>query len=277
MWRFRGDDLVAARARVDAALEIGCTLFDTADIYGPDNGEPFGAAEALLGRLFATDKALRGRMVLATKGGIIPPTPYNSSAAYLVDACEASLRRLGVDTIDLYQIHRPDLLAHPAEVASAFDRLRSAGKIREVGVSNHTAEQTRALMAHLPFPLASVQPEFSALAYAPLEDGVLDLAMEAGLGVLAWSPLGQGRLGRVGADETSRRVIAVLDAIAHREGVSRTAVAYAWVLQHPSRPVVLIGTQTPERIREAAEAYRASLTREDWYAVLVAARGEPMP
>jgi predicted oxidoreductase len=106
---------------------------------------------------------------------------------------------------------------------------------------------------------------------------VLDLAMEAGLGVLAWSPLGQGRLGRVGADETSRRVIAVLDAIAHREGVSRTAVAYAWVLQHPSRPVALIGTQTPERIREAAEAYRVSLTREDWYAVLVAARGEPMP
>jgi aryl-alcohol dehydrogenase-like predicted oxidoreductase len=277
MWRFRGDDLAAARARVDAALAIGCTLFDTADIYGPDNGEPFGAAEALLGRLLAEDPALRARMIVATKGGIAPPAPYDSSAAYLIEACEASLRRLRTDVIDLYQIHRPDLLAHPAEVAAALDRLRAAGKIKAAGVSNYTAAQTRALMAHLPFPLAAVQPEFSPLAPGPLEDGVLDLAMEAGLGVLAWSPLGQGRLGGAGGDDRSRRVIAALDAIGARSGVTRTAIAYAWVLAHPSRPIALIGTQTPARIREAAQAYDVSLSREDWYAILVAARGAPMP
>lgn len=277
MWRFRGDDTKAARARVDAALAIGCTLFDTADVYGPDNGEPFGAAEALLGRLFADDPGLRARMVLATKGGIVPPVPYDSSAAYLVSACEASLRRLRTDCVDLYQIHRPDLLAHPAEVAEAFDRLRQAGKIRAAGVSNYTASQTAALLAHMPFPLASIQPELSPLATEPLENGVLDLAMECRLGVLAWSPLAQGRLGGDGGDARAQRVIAALDAIAQREGVVRSAVAYAWVLAHPSRPVALVGTQTPERIAEAAEARRVTLSRADWYAILVASRGTPMP
>lgn len=277
MWRLRGGDAKAALRLAETALEAGLTLFDTADIYGPDNGEPFGAAEALFGEALAAAPGLRGRITLASKGGIVMGVPYDSSAAYLVAACEASLRRLRTDVIDLYQIHRPDLLAHPAEVAAALDRLRRDGKIREAGVSNHTAAQTAALEAHLPFPLASVQPEFSALAIDALEDGVLDHAMARRLAVLAWSPLAQGRLADAPKDESSARVIAALDAIAAAQGATRTAVALAFVLAHPSRPVALVGSQTPARLAEATAALNVKLTRADWYAILVAARGAPMP
>ena len=277
MWRFAGADVGAARAWIDAALEAGCTLFDTADIYGLGTEGGFGAAESLLGRVLAGAPSLRGRMVLATKAGIEPGTPYNSSADYLVGACEASLRRLGVDHVDLLQVHRPDLLAHPEQVARAFDALYRAGKIRAAGVSNYTVAQTRALLGYLAMPLASVQPEYSALALEPLADGILDLALERGIGVLAWSPLAQGRLAGAGADARGARVIGVLDAIAAREGVARSAVACAWVMAHPSHPVPLIGSQSPPRIIEAAAACRVVLSRADWYRVLEASRGERMP
>jgi len=195
MWRFAGADSAAAQQRIEAALDIGCTLFDTADIYGYSTPEGFGGAELLLGRVLRAAPALRQRMVLATKGGIFPPLPYDSSANYLAQACEKSLQRLGIDCIDLYQIHRPDLLTHPHEVAETLERLRLAGKIRAAGVSNYSAAQLDALCACMPFPLASIQPEFSPLVIELLSDGVLDAAMRHGIAVLAWSPLAQGRLG----------------------------------------------------------------------------------
>ncbi|HQT55641.1 MAG TPA: aldo/keto reductase, partial [Phenylobacterium sp.] len=163
MWRFKGSDVKAARARVEAALAAGLTFLDTADIYGPDNDEPFGTAEALFGQVLKDAPQIRDQVVLASKGGIVMGTPYDSSAAYLESAVEASLSRMGIDKIDLYQIHRPDHLAHPAQVAQVLTRLRSAGKIGEVGLSNHTAAQVSALQAHLAFPIACVQIEFSPL------------------------------------------------------------------------------------------------------------------
>jgi predicted oxidoreductase len=286
MWRFAGADPDTAQLRIEAAMEIGCTLFDTADIYGYSTPEGFGGAELLLGRVLRAAPALRQRMVLATKGGIFPPLPYDSSASYLTQACEKSLQRMGVDCIDLWQIHRPDLLTHPAEVAGALERLRQAGKIRAAGVSNYSAAQLDALCAHMPFPLVSIQPEFSPLAIEPLVDGVLDAAMRHGLAVLAWSPLGQGRLGdaqppaataSAPSSVGAAAVRAVLDRIAARAGTPSSAVAYAWVMAHPSRPVPLIGSQNPARIREAAAAYTVHITREEWYQVLEASRGEPLP
>ncbi len=277
MWRFRGDDLTAATRLVETALDIGVNLFDTADIYGPDNGEVFGAAEALLGRVLAGAPSLRGAMVLATKGGIEMGVPYNSSADYLISACEASLRRLGVERIDLYQIHRPDSLAHPAEVAGALERLRVAGKIAEVGVSNHTPAQVAALAAHLPFKLAAIQLEFSALAIEPLYDGVLDQAMEMGLGVMAWSPLAGGRLAGDSQEGRAPAVREALDALATAHGASRTAIAYAWIMGHPASPTPIIGSQDPARIREASRATQICLSRTEWYGVLTAARATPLP
>jgi predicted oxidoreductase len=278
MWRFRGEDVVAAQARVEAALAAGMTLLDTADIYGPDNNEPFGAAEALLGQVLKAQPSLRERFVLASKGGIVMGTPYDSSPAYLVSAVEASLRRMNVERIDLWQIHRPDSLAHPAEVAEALAGLRAAGKIGEVGVSNYTAAQTAALQAHLPFPLACIQIEFSALVIDPLTDGTLDQALATGMGVLAWSPLAQGRLGDgETADPRVRAVRDALDGFARVKGVSRTVAAYAWIRQHPSRAIPIVGSQQLARIAEAAEALSVTFTRPEWYAVLIAARGVPLP
>jgi predicted oxidoreductase len=277
MWRFGVNEPVAqSRAKIDAALEIGVNLFDTADIYGLDQGA-FGGAEAQLGRVFWEDRTLRDRMVLATKGGIVPGVPYDSSADYLMAACDASLARLNVETIDLWQIHRPDHLAHPAEIARAFDKMRTQGKVRAFGVSNFTTAQVAALRAHLDFPLASIQPEFSPFHIDPVADGTLDQALECNMAVLAWSPLGGGRISDPGHDPRAGRVVAALDAIASAQGVSRAAVAYAWVMAHPSGAIPLIGSQNPARIREAADAFAISLTREDWYAILVAARGAPMP
>ncbi len=276
MWRYAGDDVAAARARVEAALDAGITLLDTADIYGPDNGEPFGAAEALLGRVLADSPALRDRMVLASKGGISMGVPYDSSPTYLAGAIDASLTRLGCDRIDLYQIHRPDLLTHPQEVARTLDDARTAGKIVAIGVSNHTPAQTAALAAFLPVPLVSHQPEFSALTTTPLFDGIIDQAMERGMAVLAWSPLGGGRLADP-QDARARAVVALLDAKAAEAGVDRAAVAYSWIMAHPARPIPIVGTQNPARIAAIPDAYTPRWTRTEWYAVLEASLGEKLP
>jgi predicted oxidoreductase len=259
MWRFAGDDVAAAEARIAAALDAGVTLFDTADIYGPDNGEAFGAAEALLGKVLAQNPALAGRMVVATKAGISMGVPYDSSAAYLTAAIDASLTRMGLEQVALWQIHRPDILTHPAETARALADAHAAGKIGAVGVSNFTPSQVEALAAHLPLPIVSTQPEFSPLAIAPLTNGVLDQAIARSMTVLAWSPLGGGRLGDP-QDNRTRAVAGLLDAKAH-----------------PARSIPIVGTQSVARIAEIPDAYRPRWTRTDWYQVLIASMGEPLP
>jgi predicted oxidoreductase len=276
MWRFAGDDVAAAEARVQAALDAGVTLFDTADIYGPDNGEPFGAAELLLGRVFAANPSLIQRMVIATKGGISMGVPYDSSRAYLTSAIDASLARMGVDQVALWQIHRPDMLTHPAEVGEALAAAHKAGKIGAVGVSNFTPWQVEALAAHLPLPVVSTQPEFSPLALAPLRDGTLDQAIARNLTVLAWSPLGGGRLANPTTD-IARATAQALDTKAEQAGVSRAAAAYSWIMAHPARPIPIVGTQSVDRIAEIPDAFKPEWTRAEWYEVLVAAQGEPLP
>lgn len=277
MWRLRGDDVAASRSLVEVALETGINFLDTADIYGFNGRDGFGDAERLLGRVFAADPGLRRQVVLATKGGIIPGVPYDSSASYITRACEDSLQRLGVDCIDLYQVHRPDVLTHPAELARTLESLVASGKARAVGVSNFTPAQTAALIAHMTLPLASTQPEFSPLTLEPLHDGTLDLAMQHGVSVLAWSPLGGGRLVAAEDDRQAQRIALELDAKAERHGVTRAAAAYSWVMAHPAGVIPIVGSQQPERIRAAAAADRVCWTREEWYRVLVASRGSPLP
>ena len=274
-WRFVGTDVAAARELIEVALEEGMDLIDTADIYGTGfGGAGFGAAEELLGRVLAEAPDLRDRMVLATKGGIVPGRSYDSSAAHLRAACEASLRRLGVDVIDLYQVHRPDLLAHPAEVAGVLDQLVAEGKVRTLGVSNHTPAQTSALDVHLEVPIHTTQPELSVLHLDPLLDGTGDLAMQHDRTVLAWSPLAGGALAT--GEGVSAELLAVVDELAEREEVDRASLALAFVLALPFRPVAILGTQQPERLREAGAALAVHLDRADRYRVLAAA-GIPLP
>lgn len=275
-WRFTGGAVAAGQALLETAIEHGCNLVDCADVYGFDwGGTGFGSVEASLGEVLAAAPSLRDRIVLATKGGIIPGIPYDQSAGYLREAVDGSLSRLGVDTIDLYQIHRPDLFTHPAEVAGALDELRAAGKIREVGVSNFTTSQVAALQAHLDAPLVTTQPEMSVVHLDPLFDGTLDQCVERGIVPLAWSPLGGGRVAT--GEGVRPELIDVLDRLAEREGVDRATIAIAFVLAHPSRPVAITGTMNPQRVVEAAAAARVNLDRSDCYDLVEASRGEPMP
>ncbi len=278
MWRLAENGRTAADAAklVHAALDAGMNFLDTADIYGFDGAGGFGDAEALLGEVLAAEPALRARMVLASKGGIMPPLPYDQSAAYLASAIDASLKRLRTDTIDLYQIHRPDILAHPQEVARTLDDAVKAGKVRTLGVSNFTIHQVAALNQFLDNKLVSTQPEISPLRITCFENGELDQAMMLGLTPLAWSPLGGGRLANP-QSERDKAVAVELDRVAGAQGVSRTVAAYSWLMAHPAGIIPIVGSQQPGRIAEAAEAYKVRWSRQDWYAVLVAARGERLP
>lgn len=278
MWRLAEDGRTAADAAtlVHAALDAGITFLDTADIYGFDGHSGFGDAEALLGEVLSAEPALRDRMVLATKGGILPPLPYDQNAVYLRTAIDDSLRRLKIDVIDLWQIHRPDILAHPQETARVLDDAVASGKVKALGVSNFTQAQTAALQHFLGNKLATTQPEISPLRIDCFENGELDQAMMLGLTPMAWSPLGGGR---IAAPQTAREqaVVAALDAVADAQGVSRTVAAYSWLMAHPAGIIPIIGSQNASRIAEGADALTVRWTRTEWYAVLVAARGVPLP
>ena len=278
MWRLADGGRTADQAArlVHAALDAGITLLDTADIYGFDGNSGFGDAETLLGDVLRAEPGLRQRFVLASKGGIIPPAPYDQSPAYLAHAIDASLGRLNVDCIDLWQIHRPDILAHPHEVARTLDNAVTAGKIRAIGVSNFTMAQTAALNHFCDTGLATTQPEISPMRIACFENGELDQAMMLGLTPLAWSPLGGGR---VANPQTARElaVAAALDAVALPLGISRTVAAYSWLMAHPAGIIPIVGSQNPARIAEAATAATVQWSRTHWYAVFVAARGEKLP
>ena len=290
LWRFTGTDVGANAALVEAGLDLGMNLVDIADVYGLDwGGTGFGSCEENLGAVLRARPDVRDRVVLATKGGIVPPVPYDSSARALRAACEASLARLGTDRIDLYQVHRPDMFTHPAELADTLDTLVADGLVGAVGVSNYTPAQTRALAAHLDAPLVSTQPEYSAACLDALRDGTLDLCSEMGIVPLAWSPLAGGRLmaqgplggGRLMAqglvEGVRPELLATLDRLAERESVDRAAVCVAFVLAHPTAPVAIVGTQQPERLEALQAALGVQLDRNDVYDIVEASEGVPLP
>ena len=281
-WRLVTDDVPEARRRMETALSLGMNMIDTADVYGLDwGGTSFGLSETIIGRVLAQSPGLREEMVLATKGGIDPGVPYDSSPAYLESAIDASLTRLGVERIDLWYVHRPDMLTHPADVADTLAGLVARGKLAAVGVSNHTVAQVDALMAHLPaeVPVAANQVEFSAAHLLPLRDGTLDQCMRDQRMAVAWSPLGGGRLTDAGTEleGTEASVIAVLDELAASRGVSRAVILVAFVLAHPCSPVVVIGTQNTDRMADLAGAAEVSLSRAECYRIIEASEGVPLP
>ena len=278
-WRFTGTDVSADTALIEHALDLGMNLVDTADVYGLDwGGSGFGANETALGDVLRHRPALRDRMVLATKVGIVPGIPYVSDPEYIVEATEASLRRLGTDCIDLLQVHRPDPFTHPARVADALAGLCDRGLVGAVGVSNHTPAQVRTLAAHLglhQMSLATNQPEFSALRLNAMRDGSLDLCMELGITPLAWSPLSGGRLAT--GHNVPKALNLTLRQLAAREGVSPAVIAVAFVLAHPANLVAVVGSQNPDRLTELAGATAVHLDRGDVYAIIQASDGSPLP
>jgi predicted oxidoreductase len=279
-------DYQIARSAVLAALEAGYTLFDHANIYCS------GRAEEVFGKLLRELKGERERIVITTKCGIrLPDDPtancpyrYDLSRDYIVSQAEASLRRLGIDHIDFYQLHRPDFLMDAGEVAAAFDQLHREGKVGEFGVSNFSPSQVELLQSAWSQPLIVNQIELSLTALGPLVDGTLDQCQRLGITPLAWSPLGGGLLADGALDilphQQKYRVadtLKLLDEIAQSRASSRVAIAIAWLLKHPAKIVPIIGSINPDRIREAAMATQVDLSREDWYRLLTVARGEPLP
>ena len=280
------DSRGAGRRAIIAAYEAGYTLFDNADIYCR------GEAERLLGEVLKEIRDMRERVLVVTKGGIRPggdpepgaPPRYDFSASHIISACEQSLRRLNVATIDLYLLHRPDLLADPEEVARAFTQLREAGKVRYFGVSNFRPTLVTALQVACPMPLLVHQVEISLARLEALTDGTLDQCLIERITPMAWSPLAAGLLGDgarqlLPAQQAYRieGILPVLDDIAKSRGASRLAVALAWLLKHPAGILPVVGSTKPERIREAVKAADLELTREEWYRLLIAARGEALP
>lgn len=278
MWRTTDiKDGIAGLSRLaHAALDAGIDFFDTADIYGFDGENGFGDAEAMLGEVFAAEPDLRGRMVLASKGGIMPPLPYDQSRAYMDSALEASLKRLQVERIDLYQIHRPDILTHPQELAGFLDAAIASGKVGAVGVSNFTIHQIETLSSLVTTPLATTQPEISPLRIDAFDNGEMDQAIRLGLTPMAWSPLGGGRLMHPEGNRESA-VSRTLGTLAEEKGVDRAVAAYSWLMAHPAAIVPIIGSQNPARVTEAGSAVNVRWTREEWYSVFAAARGVPLP
>lgn len=282
----------AAHAAIDAALECGINFFDHADIY------TCGKSESVFGRLLAARPGLRDQIVLQSKVGIRfandayqsgDPHRFDFSREHILRSTEAILARLQTDRLDLLLLHRPDPLVEPAEVAAAFDALHAAGKVRHFGVSNHTPAQIELLKRQVRQPLVVNQLEFSLAQPALVVEGVLanragtqaDHALATGIldycrlhdiFVQAWSPLGHGKL--LANDHPASGLIAKLAA---EKGVTPDALVLAWILRHPAGIQPILGTTRAERVRAAAPADGVTLSREEWYALLAAARGTKMP
>jgi predicted oxidoreductase len=194
------------------------------------------------------------------------------------------LKRMRIEAVDLYLLHRPDYLGDPQEVARAFAQLEQSGKVRAFGLSNCRPAQVTALQRACPMPLVVNQVEMHLLHLDPLDDGTLDQCLTDGLTPMAWSPLGGGRLVDVNPIELHTRdhahrihVREVMDLIARELDVTRTVVALAWLLKHPAGIIPILGSTRPERIREALQALRVSLSREQWYRLLEVSYGRRLP
>jgi aryl-alcohol dehydrogenase-like predicted oxidoreductase len=249
-------DRAQAIETVLAALDVGVTLIDTADSYGPDE-HGFGHNEELVAE--ALRKAGSPDVLVATKGGIQrdgAAWPICGRPGYIREAAYGSLSRLGVDVIDLYQHHRPDPAVPYAETIGAFKELYDEGVVRAVGLSNANPAQIREAHAILGDALVSVQNQLSPSFRS--SEPELDLCDELGLAFLPWSPLGGMRHAHELADD-----FAPFGTVAEAHGVSPHQVAIAWLLAKSPRVLPIPGASRPASIRDSAAAVHVELTPEE--------------
>lgn len=264
---------------VETALDAGITVFDHADIYGGERHrceERFGEAVRL-----SADQ--RDGVLIQSKVGIRKGF-YDFSAAHILASVEGSLKALRTDYLDVLLLHRPDALVEPEEVAEAFDALHQAGKVRHFGVSNHTPGQIDLLktavrqklvfnqmqlsIPHAPMIAQGVAANIAGLDQAADRDnGLIDYSRINSMTLQAWSPFQSGVTKGVfiGDREHYRELNTVLDELAETHKVTPGGIAVAWITRHPANIQVVLGTTTPERVREAAAGSEVRLDREDWY------------
>ncbi|HEX2960248.1 MAG TPA: aldo/keto reductase [Ignavibacteriales bacterium] len=283
---------------IRAALDEGINFFDHADIY------TMGKSEEVFSSIWKEEPGLRDKIVLQSKCGIRflndPregfPQRYDFSYEHIINSVEKSLGRLKTDYLDILLLHRPDPLVEPEEVAKAFDRLFSEGKVRYFGISNHTGIQIELLKTFVKQPLVVNQMELSILHPDLIDagiitnqrkpqhqvrgEGTLDYCRINNITLQAWSPLAQGLLtGKPAAEdnEVVENTFRVIRQMAEEKNVSPEAIAVAWILRHPANIQPVVGTTKPERIRACAEADRIELSREEWYTLFTAGRGRMVP
>src|SRR5580765_3603382 len=282
-WELGGEwgsfDEEAAIAAIRRARDLGINFFDTAQGYG------FGASERLLGTALAGDlRSNRGEVVVATKGGLRQEGDRlvrDASPAWLRKGVDASLDALGVDAIDLYQVHWPDPNTPFAETAGALAELVQEGKIRHAGVSNFDADQMEAFGKD--GPLETLQPPYD-LFRRTIEESVLPYCRTHDIGVLVYGPLAHGLL--TGAmrpstqfavddwrstspdftGDTFRRNLAVVDELkqfAANRDLSLPALAIAWTLANPAVDAAIVGTRNPAHLTDSVRAVDVRLSNDD--------------
>lgn len=267
-------------AFINTALENGANFFDHADIYGG------GKSESVFGKAIAP--SMREQIIIQTKCGIVPGKMFDFSYEHIMNSVNGSLERLGTDYIDVLLLHRPDALMEPEEVARAFDELKAAGKVRHFGVSNQNPYQMQLLQNSLDMPLCVNQLQFGIM-HAPMiqsgvnvnmynesgvnrDGGVLDFCRLNKITIQPWSPMQYGFFKGCFIDnEKFPELNAKMDEIAEKYGVSKTTIAFAWILRHPAKMQPVTGTTNLERLADCIRATEVKMTREEWYEIYKAA------
>lgn len=274
---------------IESALAVGINAFDIADCYG------HGKCEQILGEVLKRRPDLREKMWIQSKCGIRMEefTYFDFSKEHILEAVDGILERLNVDYIDSLLLHRPDALMEPAEIAEAFDLLKSQGKVIDFGVSNQNPMMMALIQKDVNQPLVANQLQLSA-AFTPSFDAGFHVNMKQEAGIVrdssifeycrlhdvviqAWSVLQFDYFGGVFlGSEKYPELNQVLNRLAEKYHVSPSAVAIAWVLRYPAKMQAVIGTTKKARVAEAAKAAEIRLTRKEWYEIYLAA-GNDLP
>ncbi len=274
-----------ASAFLDTAIDNGANYFDHADIYGG------GQSEVVFGK--AMQAFRREDLLIQTKCGIVPGKMFDFSYEHIINSVNGSLKRLNTDYVDVLLLHRPDALMEPEEVAKAFDKLKSSGKVRHFGVSNQNPYQMQLLQSALDMPLVANQLQFGVMHSSMVQSGinvnmynesatnrdggVLDFCRLNKITIQPWSPMQYGFFEGVFVDnEKFPKLNKTLARLSEKYGVSKTTLAIAWILRHPAKMQPVTGTTNPGRLAECLKAAEVTLSREDWYDIYMSA-GNVLP
>ena len=284
--RIVGDNSAASRNRgkaaIRSALEAGYTHFDHADIYGG------GESEVLFSEILKESPQIRGQIIITSKCGIRKPNSpqpgdpgrYDFSREYIIRSVEGSLSRLGTDFLDLLLLHRPDYLFHPEEVTEAFTQLIDSGKVKYFGVSNFLPAQLSLLQSVCPYPLLVNQVEINIHNIDALLNGTLDQCLQLSISPQSWCPLGgvvYPAWGNTFTAEDEQRIQQEFNIQAEKYNVESWQIMLAWLLLHPAGILPIIGSTTSSRVLAATAALSVEYSREDWYRLLEARNGCPVP
>ena len=267
---------------IGTALECGINWFDHADIYGG------GDCESIFGNFLDTHRDLRDKITVQSKCAIRKGC-YDFSKEHIVSSVEGSLKRLKTDYLDVLLLHRPDTLMEPDEVAEAFSKLESDGKVRYFGVSNHNPYQIELLKTAVKQPIIINQLQFSIPESGLVTSGLnvnmknsesvmhdgsaLEYARIKGITIQAWSPFQQGFIKKpfIGDRENFPELNKRLEELAEQYNAEPIIIASAWILRHPANIQLISGSMNPDRIKAICKGADITLTREEWYSVYLSA------